>query len=110
MVEQRRTARAVSIMVRTSTFESYEDLLNGCSSSRVKSLVSSILFENRYLEWEFVSCSVAGDTCQAEFISPDETAGVVYHLYYELTESGQFGYMVLETIAPAWAQSEKEID
>lgn len=97
-------------MVRTSSFESYEELLNGCVSSQVKRLVSSILCENKYLEWEFVSCSVAGDTCQAEFISLNDAAGVAYHLYYELTESGQFGYMVLEILAPVWTQGEKEID
>lgn len=47
-------------MVKRTTFESYEELLNGCSSSQVKSLVSSILCENRYLDLEKKSMEVIG--------------------------------------------------
>lgn len=51
-------------------YTSLEELMRSCNRSPIKSLVSSVLRNNKYMEWSFVSGSVDADACRAEFVSP----------------------------------------
>lgn len=50
-------------------YTSLEELMGGCSHTKLKSLVSSVLRNDRYMEWSFVSGSVFGDARRADFVS-----------------------------------------
>lgn len=50
-------------------YHSIEELLSNCANSALKSLVSSVLKSNKYMEWSFVSGSVSDDARRADFVS-----------------------------------------
>lgn len=68
---------------------SVEELLGNCANSKLKSHVSSVLKNNRYIAWTLASCSVDGDTLRSEFTSPTEHSGLVFHLSCEVDASGE---------------------
>jgi hypothetical protein len=75
------------------TYCSVEELLGGCANSDLKSLVSSVLENNRYIAWSLASCSVDGDTLRSEFTSPTGNSGLVFHLSCEKDASGERGHI-----------------
>lgn len=61
-------------------YTSLEELMRSCNRSSIKSLVSSVLRNNKYMEWSFVSGSVGDDACRAEFVSKRENSDLKQHL------------------------------
>ncbi len=74
-------------------YNSIEELMSSCSNSMLKSHVSSILAENKYIAWSLVSCAVEGDACRSEFKAPTENANLEYHLSCEMTSGGWRGHI-----------------
>lgn len=75
------------------TYESVEELLSGCDRSELKSCVSSVLRNDRYIKWDLVSCSVNGDECRAVFSAPVKGCDLVYCLSYAINARGERGYI-----------------
>lgn len=69
-------------------YNSLEELMGSCSSSSLKSLVSSVLRNDRYMEWSFVSGSVSDDARRADFISKSKCPGFEQRLSCVEDESG----------------------
>lgn len=69
-------------------YHSIEELLSNCANSDLKSLVSSVLKNNKYMEWCFVTGSVDNDACRAEFISKMESPDLKQHLSCVKNASG----------------------
>ena len=74
------------------TFKSLDEFLSGCSTSALRNHVSSVLRDDKYIRWGFVSCSVEGNVCRSEFSSPIENSGRAYHLSCELNQNGEYWY------------------
>lgn len=60
--------------------------MRSCTTSSIKRLVSSVLMNDRYMEWSFVSGSVFDDACQADFIQ--KRPGLEQRLVCVENESG----------------------
>ena len=69
-------------------YNSFEELMRGCSNNSLKSLVFSVLRNDRYMEWSFVSGSVCDDACRAVFVSKKESPGFEQRLSCVRDESG----------------------
>ena len=69
-------------------YNSLEELLRSRRTDSLKSLVSSVLRNDRYMEWSFVSGSVCGDACRADFVSKMETPDLEQRLSCVGDESG----------------------
>lgn len=69
-------------------YNSLEELMRGCWNSSLKSLVSSVLRNDRYMEWSFVSGSVCGDACRADFVSKMRNSDLEQRLSCVGDESG----------------------
>lgn len=80
-------------------YNSLEELMRSCTTSSLKSLVSSVLRNNRYKEWSFVSGSVCDDACRADFVSKMENPDLEQRLSCVVDESGV--RWDISTIAPA---------
>lgn len=80
-------------------YSSLEELMGSCTTSSIKSLVSSILRNSKYMEWSFVSGSVGDDACRAEFVSKMENSDLEQHLSCVENEFGICWN--ISTIAPA---------
>lgn len=77
--------------------------MRSCSSSSLKSLVSSVLRMNKYIKWDLESCSVEDDVGKADFVSPIAKTNLVHRLSYQINERGQFGHMEITELTPAVA-------
>lgn len=87
-----------------TVYNSIEELLSSCTSSKLKIRVLSVLSSNKPMQWKLMSCSEEGDVCHASFISKDEALGVVSHFSSELNKAGHFSHITVEALAPAAAK------
>ena len=75
-----------------TTFNSLESL-SSCSNSVLRSRVVSTLNENKYLKWNFISGSVDGDVCRAEFLSCPTDSGFAFRLTCTDTPQARRGHI-----------------
>lgn len=77
------------------TYNSLEELMSSCSSSKLKSFVSSVLADNKYISWDFVSAVSNGDKCCSNFISPIKDTDLMFHLSWRVNAMGQYGHIFI---------------
>lgn len=73
-------------------FNSLEELMSNCATSKLKSLVSFVLGSNEYIQWDFVSCWADGDECWAEFTSAIEHSDLFRYLFCRIDTRGEYWY------------------
>ena len=87
-----------------TVYRSVEELLSGCSSSKLKIHILSVLSCNKSMQWELMSCSEEDDVCRANFISKDEALGAVSYLSSKLNKAGHFCHITVEALMPTAAK------
>ena len=77
------------------TYNSLEELMSSCGNSKLKSLVSSVLTDNKYISWDFVSAASNEDECCSEFISSIKDTDLMFHLSWKVNTTGQYGHILI---------------
>lgn len=72
------------------TFNTFQELMSRCTTNELKSQVSSVLRNDRYISWNLVSCSVEGDRCWSEFESLLPNSDQKRHLSCKVTPEGEY--------------------
>jgi len=85
-------------------YNSIEELLSVCCNSQLKSGVSSVLRNNKYVRWELLSCFEEEGVSRADFVSRDDNLGLVIRLFYKFNEMGQFGHITVEAATTSAAK------
>lgn len=85
-------------------YNSLEELLSSCTTSSLKSGVSSVLRNDEHVKWNFVSASMDGDVYRSEFTAPVEGTDLVRRLFCEITPERERQYSFISGFAPtrAW--------
>lgn len=76
-------------------YNSLEELMSGCSNSRLIDDVLRVLTPQGHLTWEFASASVEGVISRAEFLSRPTDVGVRFHLHWEWGPQADRGHIEL---------------
>lgn len=73
-----------------TSLNSVQELMSSCVNSELKSHVSFMLRNDKYIKWNLVSCSANGDRCCSEFDSPIDYSDRKHHLSCEVTPEGEY--------------------
>ena len=73
-----------------TVYNSVEELLSSCAGSEFKSLVSFVLGNNEYIQWNFVSGCTDGGECRAEFASAIEHSDLFRYLLCRIDARGEY--------------------
>ena len=86
-------------------YNSLEELLSSCWNSELKREVSSVLRNDEYIKWNFVSASIDGDVCRSEFAAPVEGTDLVRHLSCEVSPRRERQHSSISGFTPTstWA-------
>lgn len=82
-------------------YNSLEELMSCCSNSTLISCVSSVLGNNKHINWEFLFASVDRDVGRSEFASPVKGTDLVRRLSCEVDAHGERLHTFISGFTPA---------
>ena len=84
-------------------FDSFEELMSRCGNSELKHQVSSILSDDKYIKWNFMSASMDGEVCRSEFTAPAKAPGWTHRLSCTLIPRKETRHYSICGLTPAQA-------